>query len=165
MFATTIQDFHCCPCCGQPRRIAHLIDLYERNYRLIERLVPELDLPFESAVSRSDTDPSLHLMVVERARHTSELRLSYVFDKPDGRRLEPDFWIRIYRDARVAEALHCGRRMPWLAEHDRDPAAQHFLRDQWARNHMLAKWIEYLLEQGHGFSMAARPRQVSPHPA
>jgi len=38
---------HRCPCCGKPRRIAHLLDLYERNYQLLERLIPELELPFE----------------------------------------------------------------------------------------------------------------------
>lgn len=158
MLATTIYDPRLCPCCGQPRRLAHLLDLYERNYRLIERLVPELELPFESAVSRSELDLPLHLMVVERARYTSELRLSYVFDDGDGRRLEPDFWIRVYRDAHVAEALECGHRMPWLAEGENDPAAQAYLHDQWARNHMLAKWLEYLLTHGHGFAIADRPR-------
>jgi len=158
MFATINYNLRLCPCCGQPRRIAHLIDLYERNYRLIERLVPELDLPFENVISRSDTDLPLHLSVVERARYTCELRLSYVFDQPVSRHREPDFWVRVYRDAHVAEAHQCGRRIPWLAERSNDPAAQDFLHDQWARNHMLAKWLDYLLEQGHGFAIAARPR-------
>ena len=36
--------------------------------------------------------------------------------------------------------------------------AHKFLDDQWARNHMLAKWLEYLLEHGHGYAVAARPR-------
>jgi uncharacterized protein YqiB (DUF1249 family) len=149
-----------CPCCGQPRRIAHLIDLYERNFRLLERLVPELDLPFDSAVSRSATDLPLHLTVVERAPYTCELRLTYQFDADDGgKTLAPDLWIRVYNDARVAEALHCGRRAPWLAIDESDPAASRFLHDQWMRNHMLTRWLEYLLEHGHGFSMAQRPRQ------
>jgi len=163
MLLTTTSS-HLCPCCGRPRRIAHLLDLYERNYRLIERLVPELELPFERAVSRSASDLPVHLMVVERARYTSELRLSYVFDGPDGRRLEPDFWVRVYRDAHVAEALHCGRRMPWLAAGENDPAAQAFLHDQWSRNHMLGKWLQYLLDHGHGFSIAARPRGAAGAP-
>ena len=62
-----------CPCCGKPRRIAHLLDLYERNYQLLERLVPELELPFERAVSRSATDLPLVLTMVERAPYTSEV--------------------------------------------------------------------------------------------
>jgi Uncharacterized protein conserved in bacteria len=147
-----------CPCCGQPRGIAHLIELYERSYLLLERLVPELDLPFERAVSRSDDDLPLHLMVVERSPYTCELRLTYEFRDAEGPRLEPDFWLRVYRDARVAEALHCGRRAPWLAGSDSDPEADRFLHDQWARNHTLLKWLQYLLDRGHGFALADRPR-------
>lgn len=147
-----------CPCCGRPRRLAHLLDLYERNYRLLERLAPELNLPFDRAVSRSATDLPLVMTVVERAPYTSELRLTYEFNGPEGRRLDPDLWIKVYRDARVAEALRCGARPPWLAVDEGDPEAARYLHDQWARNHMLAKWLEYLLEHGHGFSMAARPR-------
>lgn len=154
----TITSPHQCPCCGRPKRLAHLLELYERNYRLIERLVPELDLPFDRAVSQSPSDLPLHLSVVERAPYTVELRLTYQFAAPDGHTFEPDLWVRVYRDAQVAEALHCGRRMPWLATDERDPAAQHFLKDQWARNHMLSKWLEYLLEHGHGFAVAMRPR-------
>ncbi|MDB5976552.1 MAG: hypothetical protein JWR07_3312 [Nevskia sp.] len=147
-----------CPCCGKPRRIAHLLDLYERNYQLLERLVPELELPFERAVSRSATDLPLILTMVERAPYTSELRLTYEFNTPEGKRLEPDMWVKVYRDARVAEALHCGKRLPWLAVDETDPEVGRFLHDQWARNHMLSRWLEYLLEHGHGFSVAARPR-------
>lgn len=147
-----------CPCCGRPRRLAHLLDLYERNYLLLERLIPELELPYERAVSRSASDLPLQLIVVERAPYTSELRLTYEFDDEQGHRLEPDIWIKVYRDARVAEVLHCGKRPPWLAVDDADPEAGRFLHDQWARNHMLAKWLEYLLEHGHGFTIAARPR-------
>jgi len=135
------------------------MDLYERNYFLMERLVPELELPFERAVSKSATDLPLHLIVVERAPYTSELRLTYEFKHPDGRRLEPDLWVRVYRDARVAEALHCGTRAPWTAADETDPEAHRLLDDQWARNHTLAKWLEYLLEHGHGFTIAARPRR------
>lgn len=150
---------HRCPCCGQPRRIAHLMDLYERNYRLLERLVPELNLPFERVVSRSATDLPLVLTVVERAPYTSELRLTYEFTDANGDRyLEPDMWIKVYRDARVAEALDSGLRPTWIARLIGDVAAREYLHDQWGRNHMLSKWLEYLLDHGHGFSIAARPR-------
>lgn len=148
-----------CPCCGQPRRIAHLIDLYERSYRLLERLVPELNLPFERAVSRSATDLPLVLTVVERAPYTAEFRLTYEFRDADGeKRLSPDMWIKVYRDARVAEVLRSGARPEWLARLGGDPEAAEYLHDQWGRNHMLAKWLEYLLSHGHGFAIAARPR-------
>jgi len=158
---TGIMTIDRCPCCGQPRRIAHLVDLYERNYRLLEQLVPELNLPFERAVSRSKSDLPLVLSVVERAPYTSELRLTYEFNDEHGaRQLEPDMWIKVYRDARVAEALQCGQRREWLARIFGDARAHDYLLDQWGRNHMLAKWLEYLLDHGHGFSIAARPRAL-----
>jgi uncharacterized protein YqiB (DUF1249 family) len=126
---------------------------------LLEQLVPELELPFDRAVSRSATDLPLILTVVERSPYTSELRLTYEFSDENGKRLEPDMWIRVYRDARVAEALRCGKRLPWLAVEEGDPEADKFLHDQWARNHSLLRWLEFLLEHGHGFAAAARPRR------
>lgn len=154
-----------CPCCGQPRRIAHLVDLYERNFALLERLIPELNLPYERAVSKSATDLPLVLTVVERAPYTAELRLTYEFRDADGERvLAPDMWIKVYRDARVAEALDCGQRPTWLAKIFGDVQAHDYLHDQWGRNHLLSRWLDYLLEQGHGFAIAARPRLPQPQP-
>lgn len=145
------------------RRLAQLIDLYERNFLLLERLVPELELPFDHAVSKSDSDLPLHLIAVERSPYTVELRLTYEFREAEGGlRLAPDFWIKVYRDARVAEALHCTQRPPWLAQEGGAPEADLYLTDQWSRNLMLARWLEYLLHHGHGFAHIDRPRRVLP---
>lgn len=143
------------------RRLGALLDLYERNYLALERLLPELDLPFDHAVSRSASDLPLHLIAVERAPYTVELRLSYEFRDDNGVRLAPDFWIKVYRDARVAEALHCTQRPPWLAQEGGDPKVDHYLDDQWGRNAMLARWLDYLLHHGHGFAHIARPRKAA----
>lgn len=147
-----------CPCCGKPRRLAHLLDLYERNFQLIERLVPELELPFTTAVSRSDSDLPLHLSVLDRDRYTVTFKLTYEFTDDSGIRRQPDLVVRVYRDARVVEALSEPQRPHWLAKDEGDPEAGRFLNSQWSRNLMLGKWLEYLLEHGHGFGMAARPR-------
>ena len=143
---------------GQPRHLAHLIELYEVNYRLLQRLVPEMEVPFESAVSKSGSDFPLHLHLVERDRYTLTLRLTYEFVDEDGTRRQPDILVRAYRDAGVAEALECSHRPPWQARDEADPKAWKFLSGQWRRNMMLGKWLEYLLEHGHGFGMANRPR-------
>jgi uncharacterized protein YqiB (DUF1249 family) len=143
-----------------PRRLAQLLDLYDRNYRLLQRLIPELEFPFERAVSRSQSDLPLFLEVVERDRYTISFRLTYEFIDASGARRQPDLWVRVYRDAHVAEALRCSHRPPWEAEESGDPKAGAFLLDQWDRNQMLSKWLEYLLEHGHGFSLAERPRIV-----
>lgn len=145
---------------GKPRRIAWLMDLYERNYTLLMRLLPQLALPFEHAVSKSATDLPLHLMAIERAPYTVELRLTYEFRDEDGIRFSPDFWIKVYTDARVAEALHMSGRPPWLAQEGEIGQAQAYLNDQWSRNVMLHKWLEYLLHHGHGFAHLARPMEA-----
>ena len=147
-----------CPCCGKPRRLAHLLDLYERNYHLLQRLIPDLELPFDTAVSQSQSDLPLHLQVTDRDRYTVSFKLSYEFVDENGVRRQPDLWVRVYRDAAVAEALQCSQRPPWDAAEEGDPKAGQFLNAQWRRNLMLGKWLEYLLEHGHGFSMADRPR-------
>jgi uncharacterized protein YqiB (DUF1249 family) len=152
------QDRSTSPVQAQPRRLAQLLDLYDRNFKLVERLIPELDFPFESAVSRSQSDFPLHLSVMERDRYTVSFKLTYEFVDEAGVRLQPDLWIRVYRDAHVAEALKCSHRPLWEAEEWGDPKVSAFLLAQWRRNLMLSKWLEYLLEHGHGFSMAQRPR-------
>ena len=142
------------------QRLAHLIDLYERNFALLERLHPELDAPFEHAVSKSPTDLPLHLVVVERAPYTVEFRLTYEFRDEGHLSLAPDFWIKVYRDARVAEALRFTGRPPWVAQEGDVGEARAYIGEQWRRNLMLCKWLEYLLHHGHGFTHVARPRKA-----
>ncbi|HEX7381383.1 MAG TPA: DUF1249 domain-containing protein [Nevskiaceae bacterium] len=144
---------------AQRHGLARLIDLYERNYRLLEQLVPELDLPFDHARSLAGSEPELRLAVVARARYTCELRLYYRFCAGAQR---PDLRVRVCRDALTAEALgdppvHC-----WpLVDGEIQTAAQ-FLGAQWHRNLFLLRWLEYLLARGHGFSLAGRPRGFQP---
>ena len=110
------------------------------------------------AVRLAFSDLPLHLRVTDRDRYTVSFKLSYEFVDQDGVRRQPDLWVRVYRDAAVAEALACSQRPPWDATEEGDPKAGQFLSAQWQRNLMLGKWLEYLLEHGHGFSLAARPR-------
>lgn len=146
---------------ARPVRISALLELYECNFRLIERLVPELDLPFDDAHSRSGTDLPLRLTVVERGRYTAVFRLTYEFSEGSGQTLAPDLSVRVYRDARLAEALTCPARPPWRAGGEGDPEALQYLDQQWDRNLLLHKWLHYLLEHGHGFGMAGRPRRAA----
>ncbi len=146
---------------ARPVRISALLELYERNFRLIEQLVPELDLPFEDVRSHSGTDLPLRLTVVERGRYTAVFRLTYEFAAESGRSLAPDLSVRVYRDARLAEALNCSARPIWRAEDEGDPEALQYLDDQWGRNLLLHKWLQYLLDHGHGFGLAGRPRAAA----
>ncbi len=121
---------------------------------MLRRLLPCLDghATKQRAVSRSSDDCPLHLEVVERGRYTETVRLSYEFTDDAGVRRQPDLWIRLYRDAEVAEALvECSQRPPWAAADEADPAAHAFLSAQWRRNLLLNKWLDYLLDRGHAF--------------
>ena len=85
-------------------------------------------------------------------RHLAPVRqpADTVEDIARGTRRQPDLWVRLYRDASVAEALSCKERPPWRAEEEGEEAHD-FLSAQWRRNLLLGKWLEYLLDQGHGF--------------
>lgn len=135
-------------------RLGALHVLYERGFQLAQQLVPELELPFVSAVSEVTGEPPLYLSTIARDRYTSCFRLTYELDGA----CTPDLHIKAYRDARVAEALQCSTRPPWRAADGADPEALQFLDAQWRRNAMMVKWLAYLVERGHGFVHAARPR-------
>jgi uncharacterized protein YqiB (DUF1249 family) len=146
---------------ARPVRISALHELYERNFRLVECLVPELELPFDQGTSYSSTDLPLRLFALERGPYTSAFRLTYEFEEANGTRLEPNLAVRVYRDAKLAEALTCPLRPEWLAVEEGDPAALQYLDEQWSRNLLLHKWLHYLLGHGHGFGLAARPRTAA----
>ncbi|HEU0196105.1 MAG TPA: DUF1249 domain-containing protein [Nevskiaceae bacterium] len=144
--------------CGVPHGLARLIDLYERNFRLLQRLVPELDLPFDEAVSRAGDEPPLCLAVLERARYTVEFRLYYRYaGGATGPR--PDVRIRVCRDAATTELLGAPPASCWPFVDEAVQSADEFLDEQWRRNHFLNRWFEYLLARGHGFTLADRPRR------
>ncbi|MDT0634022.1 DUF1249 domain-containing protein [Spectribacter hydrogenooxidans] len=141
-----------------PRSFAGLMALYESNFRRFVRLVPETDLPFEQARSRSPTDRDLHLRVLERCKYTTTVHLTYWFE--DGApQADPDLHIRLYRDAALAEAVHCQAQSRYTALPGLDLENERALHAQWPRNLLLNKWLAFLIQHGHGFATVGRPRQ------
>lgn len=128
---------------------ADLMDLYERNYIGIRRLIPDLPEAGARRVSGVSDGLSLHLVLRGRFRYTTELSLTYYFTKPQGLVAEPDLRIRVYHDARLAEvvAAHL-RRWPGFEIGEGDPGP---LRARWRVNRFLYKWLSYCLHQGHCF--------------
>ena len=142
----------------EPRSFAGLMGLYESNFRRFVRLLPEIDIPFEQAISHSPHERDLHLKVIERCKYTTTVHLTYWFGSEDAPRPDPDLTIRIYRDAGLAEAVHCDVSTRYAAITGIDLAQGDVLNTQWPRNLLLNKWLAYCLQQGHGFSGAHRPR-------
>lgn len=147
---------------ARPVSFVSLMSLYESNYLRLRELAGDVRRHQGARVSRVTGDCDLHLAVLEHAPYTSTIRLTYVFDDTDGALADPDLEIRVYHDARLAEASACGR---WIRheslEHVRAgiPAQ---LGERWLRNMMLNKWLDYCLERGHEFTPAARVAAHAP---
>lgn len=152
-------------CIYRPGSFTGLMTLYESNYIKLSQLVPDFDsLPIgqsEVTVSCSDVDHDLHLQVRLRERYTITLKLTYLFyPNVSGAQAQspipdPDLTVRVYQDARLAEAVRVRDRHQ---HHKFQELARAHCREldwRWRNNMMLNKWLDYLLEMGHGF--AARP--------
>jgi uncharacterized protein len=132
------------------RSFAGLMTLYEGNYQRLRRLIPELARPPARACSMVDGDLDLYLETLERCPYTTTLRLTYWFES-DGAALDPDpdLIVRVYHDARMAEATSCRHYhrhrvlRPFLT-----PGGEEVSR-RWSRNLMFHKWLEFCLEHGH----------------
>ena len=138
-----------------PGSFAALMDLYERNYIHIRRLLPVMPPVRVDRVSRVAGGLDLHLRVIERCRYTSELILTYQFGRHHGVILtEPNLRIRVYHDARQAEVMaadlrhHSAFATDRLAFHRTDSPQ---LYTRWRINRFLDKWLNYCLRQGHRF--------------
>lgn len=136
---------------ARPVSFVSLMTLYESNYIRLRALVRDVRSCAGGQVSRVAGDCDLHLEVLEQNPYTSILRLTYLFDEPAGPAADPDLEVRVYHDARLAEASHCGRwqRHPGLAAIRSSVSAG--LGERWLRNVLLNKWLDYCVERGHAF--------------
>ena len=141
---------------ARPRSFVALMGLYESNYIRMNWLtsgIAALEGAHRSVVAG---DCDLLLTVTERTPYTSTLSLSYLFQEAQGSVHYPDMRVRIYHDARLAEAQE------WAGTHSQSvlkalrAQAERELDQRWARNVMLNKWLEYCVERGHRFSPATR---------
>ncbi len=139
-----------------PGSFSALMDLYERNYIQIRRLLPVMPPASAVRVSQTPGGLDLHLRIIERCPYTSELILTYQFGRDDGPPIaEPDLRIRVYHDARLAEAMaahlrHHAALSTDLLDTGRADRASLYLR--WRINRFLYKWLSYCLRQGHRFT-------------
>lgn len=139
----------------RPGSFTGLMTLYESNFIRLGWLVDDPEAPCGVRRSTVADDCTLHLELVEDCRYTTTVRLTYFFDEGDGNRIaDPDVTIRIYQDARMAEAMSCTnqRRHACLSEFATGSGSQ--LERRWARNNMLNKWLEYCADKGHRFAPA-----------
>lgn len=142
--------------CNAPGSFSALMDLYERNYIHLRRLLPTMPPMRVERVSRIPGGLDLHVRITERCRYTSELLLTYRFAQDESSVVaEPNLLIRVYHDARLAEVMAAQpRRHPVFTADppDRCSADGISLLSRWRINRFLYKWLSYCLRQGHRFS-------------
>jgi uncharacterized protein YqiB (DUF1249 family) len=129
---------------GRQRRLASLMSLYERNYLLLKRIIPDLRKLAGALESHSERDETLHLEVVEHTRYTSVLRLTYMIPIAGNPSAVPNLKVRLYHDAQVAEVLDFGGMAA------SGPGPDSLLR-RWTENLLLEKWLNFVDENGHEF--------------
>lgn len=143
-----------------PGSFSALMDLYERNYMQMRRLLPVIPPPATVWVSQTPGGLDLHLRMIERCRYTSELILTYQFASADSPPIiEPDLRIRVYHDARQAEAMTAHLRHQPAFPGDfpnAGPMDRLSLYRRWRINRFLYKWLGYCLRQGHSFTEPLR---------
>lgn len=160
-----IADSYIVPrCTFSSGSLGGLIALYEANFIRFRSLLPRLPGTGEYLVSSSPDDLPVHLSVESASRYTRDLRLTYLFPDDAGLVAEPDLRLRLFLDARMAEVRgwSAGPRHAWLGSLADGQFRE--LDRRWARNMMLAKWLEYLAERGHAFkvSTASSPLATLP---
>lgn len=132
-----------------PGRFAYLMGLYAENYHRLARLFAPADLGCGSYLSSVDDNLDVRLDVVERHRYTLELHLTYCIPDHQTGGPTPSAWLRMYKDAHVAEVTHCdpGDRL-WRKLGPFEPARTVF-QERMRMASFLNRWLEYLAEQGH----------------
>ena len=136
---------------ARPVSFVSLMTLYESNYIRLRALVDDVRGCAGRQVSRVAGDCDLHLEALEQSPYTSILRLTYQFEEPHGEVADPDLEVRVYHDARLAEASRCAR---WVRHPGLEAIRSHLhcgLGERWLRNMLLNKWLDYCAERGHRF--------------
>lgn len=130
-------------------RFGYLMALYAENYVRLQRVFAVSDLKADHYRSTIDDGLDVRLDVLERHPYTLELRLTYELRDPHTGELDPSAYLRVYRDARMAEVTHCyvGRR--WQDTLGLNAPARTVVGHRLRMNAFLSKWIEYLADQGH----------------
>ena len=127
---------------------AALMDLYEGSFMRLRRLIPDFNQLENEVVSSVVGCLDLHLKVLERSKFTTQISMTYYFEREQKQHAEPDLMLRVYHDAGMAEAvsgnLHHGRL---VLENLPETA----LLERWYLNRFLYKWLGYCLHIGHHF--------------
>lgn len=131
-------------------RFGWLMALYAENHGRLVRLFAPAGLAPGRYVSDVGDGLPLYIDVLEQHRYTTEMRISYALTDPVTGEPDPSAYLRVYHDAQQLEATHCyiGRR--WQDVIGMYPPPAKLIGHRLRMNTFLGKWLEYLVERGHG---------------
>jgi uncharacterized protein YqiB (DUF1249 family) len=132
---------------GEPT-VGSLMALCEDNYRLLLRMAPDLAEMRGRFASCLADHTDLYLEVLEQARYTSLIHLTYYFQHAQGQEPDPDVTLRVYHDARQVEVLDLRQHVLPMERLYDVPA----LLNKWKANLFVSKWLSFCNFQGHYFS-------------
>lgn len=123
--------------------------VFEENYRLVQRLLPQLEQGGDRYLLSGEDGEELQLLILERCRYTTIVSLSKPFHI-DGEWLpELSMQLRLYHNARVVEvvAYQGCRRIP--ARYQVDRHGRYHRDDKRQINHLLHDLLLYCLRRGY----------------
>lgn len=130
-------------------RFGFLMGLYAENYQRLQRVFGLPEMACDHLVSVIDDGLDLHLQLIERHRYTLELRLTYGLRDPLTGQPDPSAFVRVYRDARMAEVSHCYAGRRWQDVLGLDASAGTIVGHRLRMNVFLSKWLQHLGDLGH----------------
>lgn len=135
----------------QPRTFTGLMTLYANNYTSLRQLLGDLRRLPARLISESATDLHIHLSLQERSPYTTSLRMTYWLNSNGHLMAYPDLKLRIYHDARLAEATACRDQSPRAFSNSVSPSPMSELLRRWTLNILLRKWLEHCLDHHQQF--------------
>jgi len=143
-------------CVFGPGSFGGLMALYESNYLRLIHLLGATRIDARELRSYSADDQDLILTIESSSRYTQLLRLTYLFDEPDGPVADPDLCVRVYFDARMTEVISWAEHHKHSVLRSMHSRVSRQLGQCWNRNMVLSKWLDFLLERGHSFAPVTR---------
>lgn len=124
-----------------------LPNLHSGVFHALNVLMPDDLARSDLLVSQVSGAPDLYLRVLERHNYTTFLQLTYLLGA--GREQQPNAHIRVYHDARMAEATSFSPEQGIERLAGPDLPVRGLVERSWRMNRALLKWLEFLLAEGH----------------
>ncbi len=137
-----------------PQSFGALMEMYELNYIQLRLLLGEFEALPEYALAKVVGHVPVALTITDRAKHTTNLTLTYCFssDHEGGRSYDLD--LRVYHDARQVEVV--GQTHGLKAQSFLRGTADSMLAYRWRTNRFLYKWIRHLRRHQYQFALTSK---------